>query len=208
MWTPVPDRRPLSPLLVLAGLTAVVLLAYGGTLRNGFTFDDHAIIVQNSLIKRMEYRPTLLTSDYWAGVRDPGAAPTIHAGLYRPLVLLSFAVNHAAAGLSPWSYHLINVLLHLGVTWLLYAVARQLEFSLQAALAAALLFALHPIHAEAVAGVVGRAELLMSAGVLAGLLWGMQGRLWLSLAAFFLALLSKEQAVMLPALLLLYEFTV
>lgn len=208
MTSPHTAERPISPFLVLAGLTALVILAYGGTLRNGFTFDDQAIIVKNSLIKRVEHWPALLTSDYWAGGRDPGAAPTIRAGLYRPLVLLSFAVNHAVAGLTPWSYHLVNVLLHLGVTWLLYLVARRLGFSQPASLIAAILFAVHPIHTEAVAGVVGRAELLMSVGVLAGLLWGIGGRLWLSLTALLLALLSKEQAVMLPVLVLLYDFTV
>src|SRR6185295_12578707 len=154
------ERRSISPVLILAGLAALVSLAYGGTLWNAFTFDDHAIVVNNPLIKRVEHWPTLLRSDYWAGTRDPAAAPTVHAGLYRPLVLLSFAFNHAVAGISPWSYHLVNVSVHLVVTWLVYLLARQLTFSSAAALIAAVLFALHPIHTEAVAGAVGRAELL------------------------------------------------
>jgi len=199
------EQRSISPILILAGLAAAVGLSYGGSLWNGFTFDDQAVIVRNSLIKRVEHWPTLLTSDYWAGARDPAVAPTVRLGLYRPLVVLSYAFNYAVAGLSPFPYHLINVLFHLLVTWLLYVLARQLTFSYRAALVSALLFALHPIHVEAVAGVVGRAELLMAAGVFASLWWGIRGRRALSLTAFLVALLSKEQAVVLPFLMLLYD---
>jgi tetratricopeptide (TPR) repeat protein len=194
-----------SPLAAFAILSAAVLLAYGTGLRADFTFDDRGIIVGNPLVKDIRYWPTLLTSDYWAGTRDPAAAHTIHAGLYRPLVLLSFAFNYAIAGPSAWSYHLVNILLHGLVSWLLYLLARQLALSTRPSLACALIFALHPIHTEPVIGIVGRAELFMAAGVIAGLLWYIQGRFALSLAAFVFALLSKEQAVILPLLMWLYD---
>ena len=118
---------------------------------------------------------------------------------------MSFAFNYMGAGLTAWSYHAVNLALHALVTWLLYLLALQLGFSFRAGLVGAVLFALHPIHTEAVSGIVGRSELLMAAGVLASLRWGIQGRLVLSLTAFLLALLSKEQAVMLPVLLLLFD---
>jgi Tfp pilus assembly protein PilF len=195
-----------SSLAAFVLLLTAVLLAYAPGLRADFTFDDRGVIVGNPLIKDIRYWPTLLTSDYWAGTRDPAAAHTIHAGLYRPLVLLSFAINYAAAGPSPWSYHLVNVLLQGMVSWLLYLLARQLALSTRASLVCALIFALHPIHTEAVIGIVGRAELFMAVGVLAGLVWYIQGRVAFSLAAFVFALLSKEQAVVLPVLLWLYNY--
>jgi Flp pilus assembly protein TadD len=111
-------------------------------------------------------------------------------------------------GLNPLGFHLVNVLLHLTVTWLLYLVGFQLGLSRRAAVLSAVLFAIHPIHSEAVSGVVGRAELMMVIGVLAALRWFTQGRSGPSLIAFGLGLLSKEQAATLPALLLLYDLTV
>jgi len=193
---------------VLALLVLLVALAYGNSLQNGFTFDDETIIGKNALLKRVHHWPTLLTSDYWGGGQDPATAPDIHMGLYRPLVLLSYAVNYAVGGLNPVGYHLVNVLLHSLVVWLVYLLALQLGLSILSALAAAVLFAVHPIHTEAVSGIVGRAELMMSVGVLASLWWAIRGHQGLSLIAFAVGLFSKEQAVMLPFLLALYDLCV
>ena len=200
-------RQPVRSLPIVVLLTLLVTLAYWNTLENGFPLDDQALVEENTLMTRMDYLPTLLTSDYWAGARDPAVARNIESGLYRPLVLLSFAFNYAVSGRQPRDYHLVNVLLHLLVAFLVYALALQIGISLLGALVSAVLFAVHPIHTEPVASIVGRAELLMAVGVLAGLRWAIQDRLVLSLCAFVLALLSKEQAVMLPVLLMLYDCT-
>ncbi|XP_063732645.1 protein O-mannosyl-transferase TMTC2 isoform X2 [Eleginops maclovinus] len=77
---------------------------------------------------------------------------------YRPLCTLSFRLNHAAGGLEPWGYHLVNVALHGAVTGLFTSLARLLLGGGLWSLLAGLLFASHPIHTEAVAGVVGRAD--------------------------------------------------
>ncbi|MBI4524820.1 MAG: tetratricopeptide repeat protein, partial [Deltaproteobacteria bacterium] len=125
--------------------------------------------------------------------------------LYRPLVVSTYAVNYALGGLNPFGYHLVNVILHLAVTWVLYVVAIEVGFSRVAALMGAAVFAVHPIHTEAVTGVVGRAEVLMSLGVLGGLWAAIHGRALLSLVAFGVGLFSKEQAAVLPFLILLYD---
>mgnify|MGYP001569028008 CR=1 FL=1 len=203
-----PAVTPASHASVLALLVLMVALAYANSLQNGFTFDDEAIIGKNALLKQVHHWPTLLTSDYWAGARDPADASEIHVGLYRPLVLLSYAANYAVGGLNPIGYHLVNVLLHCLVVWLVYLLALQLGLPILSALAAAVLFAVHPIHTEAVSGIVGRAELMMAVGVLASLWWAMRGRYGLSLIAFAVGLFSKEQAVMLPLLLALYDVCV
>lgn len=77
---------------------------------------------------------------------------------YRPLCTLSFRLNHAVGGLEPWGYHLVNVAIHGAVTGLFTSLARLLLGEGLWTLLAGLLFASHPIHTEAVAGIVGRAD--------------------------------------------------
>ena len=79
---------------------------------------------------------------------------------YRPLCVLTFRLNHMLAGLNPFGYHLVNVILHAIVTTLFWQLAYIVTQRRGTALLSALLFASHPIHTEAVAGVVGRADLL------------------------------------------------
>jgi Flp pilus assembly protein TadD len=201
------DPKPTVHVLVFVLLLLTVSAAYINSLGNRFTFDDETIVEKNPLIKQVHHLPLLITRDYWAGARDPNA-PRGNRRLYRPLVLLSYAANYAVGGVTPWGYHLVNVLLHFGVAWLMYVLALQLSMSVPASAIAAVLFAVHPIHTEAVSGVVGRAELMMALGVLASLWCAVRGRLRLSLLAFAFGLLSKEQAVMLPLLLVLYDFSV
>ncbi|MGH0115634.1 UNVERIFIED_CONTAM: hypothetical protein FKN15_037957, partial [Acipenser sinensis] len=77
---------------------------------------------------------------------------------YRPLCTLSFRLNHALGGLDPWGYHLVNILLHCSVTGLFTRLSRLLLGGGYWTLVAGLLFASHPVHTEAVAGIVGRAD--------------------------------------------------
>lgn len=77
---------------------------------------------------------------------------------YRPLCTLSFRLNHAVGELEPWGYHLVNVAFHGAVTGLFTSLARLLLGGGLWSLLAGLLFASHPIHTEAVAGIVGRAD--------------------------------------------------
>ncbi|KAK3097836.1 hypothetical protein FSP39_013624 [Pinctada imbricata] len=92
--------------------------------------------------------------DFWG-------TPLTHSGShksYRPLCVLSFRLNYMLGGLNPWGYHLGNVILHVIATALFTQLARTFLGHSLPALAAGLLFASHPIHTEAVAGVVGRAD--------------------------------------------------
>jgi Tfp pilus assembly protein PilF len=189
----------------MALLALLVGLAYGNSLGNGFAFDDAVMIEHNALITRAEYLPRLLTSDYWAGRRDPSEHVQWRSGLYRPLVLASFALNYAVGRLDPFGYHLLNVLLHILVTWLVFSLALQAGFTVGSATVGAALFAVHPVHTEAVTGIVGRAELLMAVGVLGSLWWANRGRIGPSVLSFAAGLLSKEQAVVLPVLLVLND---
>lgn len=198
-------------LFALGLLTLAVALAYGNTLWNGFVYDDHHVVEHNNLIRSLRNVPALFTTHYWQGAVELSTAERY---LYRPLVHVSYAINYAVSGLSPWAYHLVNVLCHLFVTLTLYLLGRILGLGLYPAMGAALIFAVHPLNSEAVGGIVGRAELLMVAGVLWALLLDLRrnpmdeppGRVSIfSGVAFLCGLLAKEQAVMFPALLLVCD---
>jgi tetratricopeptide (TPR) repeat protein len=187
-------------------LCLLVSIGYANSLWNDFAYDDRVIIVLNKSIQSLRNIPALLVSDYWSNYRMPqGVADPGSSGLYRPLVTISYALNYAVSGLQAMGYHLANLVLHVLVSWCVYLFGLQLGLSVWGAVAAAVLFAAHPIHAEAVTGIVGRADLLMTLGMLASLWFAGHGRRALSLGAFALALLSKEQAVMLPFLLMLVD---
>src|SRR6185295_15205689 len=196
-------------LRVLALLAVLVAVSYGNGLQNDFVGDDYPIIVMNRSITTVEAIPLLFTGEYWANYRGSyEAGPDKSLGLYRPLPMVTYTLNYAVGGLNPMGYHLANFLLHLLVSWLLYLIALWIGMIWEAALVAAAMFAVHPLHTEAVTGIVGRAELLMAAGVL-GAIWGhLSGRRAVSLACFATGLLAKEQAMVLPVLLLLYDGSV
>lgn len=206
-------RRPATVATALLGI--LVLVAFANALPNAFVFDDLLIIVDNPLVHGIHNVGRLLTAHYWEGTpinqdRWTAAGPK----LYRPLVMATYALNYTLGGLAPEGYRAVNLLLHAAVSVALWALAGRLGWSPAAATVGAVLFAVHPLHTEAVAGVVGRAELLMALGVLGALLWypgtGRQvpgrGRVGLaSLGAFAVGLASKEQAIVLPALLVLTD---
>src|SRR5260221_10424910 len=136
--------------------------------------------------------------------------PHQRSNVYRPFTFATLALNRALGGLQPWSYHAINLLLHAGVTWLFYLLLLSaLGISPETkmvALAAALLFAVHPIHTEAVTSVVGRAELLAAGFLLGAWLLHLKDREIAASVCLVLALLSKESAVVFLPLALIGDF--
>jgi tetratricopeptide (TPR) repeat protein len=121
--------------------------------------------------------------------------------LYRPLPLVSYALNHQVSGLEAWSYHLVNILLHAGVSVLVFRLGRLWGLSTLAAGMGGLLFAIHPVHVEVVAAVFGRKDLLATLFVLLMILGHRAAlthgglRYLPPAAAFAAALLSKEIGV-------------
>jgi len=189
-------------------LLALVVLAYGNSLGNGFVFDDLPLISHNRSISDFRRLPGLFLRDYWAASQDlHEGAVSPQSGLYRPLVIAGYSLNAVAGGLQPFGFHLVNVILHALVSCLLYFVALQRGMNATAALVAAALFAIHPIHTEAVTAIIGRAELMMSAGALAYFWFAGAGKLRPSCLALAFALFSKEQGLVLPLVLLISEWT-
>jgi tetratricopeptide (TPR) repeat protein len=190
-----------------AALLAPVLVAivlHFPVVSHEFVFDDRGAILDNPLLVHAADMPGIFQAPWW---NVPRQGP----GLYRPITTLSFAVDRAlAGGFRPGWFHLVNVLLHGGVTWLVTFLALLLLESTSGACFAGLLFAVHPVHVEAVAGVVGRAEILAAGLTLAAVLLhrialGRQGGAasWALVGApvaVLLGMLSKESAFMAPLL--------
>jgi Tfp pilus assembly protein PilF len=180
----------------VALLLAVAMLVYGNTLLNGFTFDDDPYILHNPTVTNLSV----------SGLFHPTRASNV----FRPVTFATFALNLVAGGAHPFGYHLLNLLLHALVTLLLYAVLRKLLESVQQgatiAWVTALLFAVHPIHTEAVASIVGRFELLAVGFLLAAWLLHLRDRPVLALVCFVLALMSKESAVVFVPLALAGDY--
>lgn len=192
-------RFTLSPALAAGGLALVAAALYLPSLSADFAWDSVMQVRNDHFIHDPRNLPAVLTLRVLSmDVLD----------FNRPAQLLSLMADAALWGRHPFGFHLTNLLLHAGVTALLFLLARRL-IGLWPAVAAALVFAVHPLHAEAVAEVGNREDLLAAFFTLAGLnavaRWGATWRGALgALPCFFLAVAAKETAVVAPVLLALY----
>jgi Flp pilus assembly protein TadD len=128
---------------------------YVNSLGGELLFDDTNAIVRNEWVRNADPVAIVTHPSWWTEGRGRG---------WRPVTTLTFALDHALHGLKPAGYHVMNVLLHAVVSILVLAVFARVTAAPATAAIAALLFAAHPVHTEAVASVVGRAELLAAAG--------------------------------------------
>ena len=188
--------------LALVGAAAV--LVYLNALPNGFALDDGPIIVDNATVHHLSDQARIWLTPYWPG------AEGLERGLYRPLTILAFAVQWAAGEGQPWIFHAVGVGLHAASSMLVLGLLRLFLGRIPALFGAAV-FAVHPLHVEAVANGVGQAELLAALFVLvASVAWGSRPRglqpsplrMLVVLSSYLLAMLTKEHAVVLPGLLL------
>ncbi len=143
----------------------------------------------------------------------PGIFSSFQLGMYQPLAVLSFALNHKISGSIAWPYILVNIVLHLVNTWLVFRLSERWMKGWIPGLITATLFALHPMHVEAVVWISTRSSGLFSLFYLLGLLaWdkylkGMQKKHYLLAMLFaLLALFSKSMAATFPIILLVMDF--
>ena len=187
----------------LAALAAGV--AFANSLGNDFAYDDRLIVAGNEEIHSLETLPGTFTKPYWP------IAQGRELGLWRPVATWAYGLQWALWGGSPLGFHLVNVLLNCLASALVVLLLAEL-LPVSAALPAGLVFAVHPVHAEAVANVVGMAELLCAALYLCACLVVARcrgrmgaGRLLLMGGLFLAALLTKESAATLPGAVLLVD---
>jgi hypothetical protein len=187
-------RQHLPAILAAALAIAIYAVTIGGT----YIYDDVAIV--NPTIDPRLASPSLW-GRYWTESYNQGVD-----NLYRPLVSMSYAIQWWLHGDRPWLFHLVNILLHALVSACVAEFTSRLA-GFRAGCAAGLLFAALPIHVEAVANIVGRAELMCAAGIFGTLILILRPmtipRACGITACFLLALLSKEQGMLVPLLLLI-----
>jgi len=184
-------------------VACIAFLAYSNNLGHDWAYDDHDYIVGNEFVKDPGHVGDIFTTTYIYGANG------LRTGLYRPLTVLSYALNNAAAGMNPSAFHLVNDVIHSLNSVLAYYLVAAVPGGSGMALPAAVLFALHPVHTEAVDNVVGRAELLAFFFMMLSLyLYLVRERnRWLlyplSLLSFLAALMSKETPAVLPLVVLM-----
>ncbi|XP_041352058.1 protein O-mannosyl-transferase TMTC3-like [Gigantopelta aegis] len=193
-----------------AVLVVVVAVGYYNSLECGFVFDDMSAVVDNKDLRPSQPFSNLFWNDFWG---TPMEKERSHKS-YRPLCVLTFRLNYAVSELEPISYHLINVLLH-AVVCVMFMKMCCLFMSGMTSFLAALLFSVHPIHTEAVTGVVGRAEMLSSIFFLAAFMTyskstGFRAKIdWISLVVTVVlvtvAMLCKEQGITVIGVCCVYE---
>jgi tetratricopeptide (TPR) repeat protein len=168
-------------------LLAAALLAFGASLGSGFHFDDYAIFSD----------PALQSARGWLEVWAPLQT--------RPLTYFTFWLNRQLGAGDPLGYHLFNLLFHLAAVLLAWECLRRL-LPERTALIAGVLFALHPMQSEAVDYVWARGIVLAALFCFAALWQWLDGRPWIALAWFALALLAKEECAAFPLLLVWLEW--
>lgn len=207
-----PPKQPGSYLVFLA-LCALGLLAYGQTITYPFVHDEILSIRDNPLITRFDWNEIIHGTG--TAVIKGGTSPAINA-YFRPLLELFYRIEYALFGLNPAGWHLFNILLHIFNSVLVYGLMNMVNGNKRGfSFAVSLLFLLHPVQSESVACISGISNLLFVFFGLISLCLYCSGpyqtdtRIYRgSLAAFFLALLAKEQAVMLVVLILWLEMVV
>ena len=196
-------------------LCLFTLAAYSNSFTAGFALDNRLLLLGDPRIRSASAAnlSLILGHSYWW--------PNGESGLYRPLTTLSYLLNYAILGngSQPAGYHWINFFLHVANVLLVFVLARRLLSghlrAFEIAFFIALLWGAHPVLTESVTNIVGRADLLAAAAVLAGF-WmylrsvgaaGWRQFAWLIALALTSAAgaLSKESAVVLPAIIVLYE---
>jgi tetratricopeptide (TPR) repeat protein len=197
------------------GWLAVVLLGitlYAPSLTfSEFHFDDEDVIVENSAIHTLRH-PTRFFLDPSTG-RTPDADPHDQDHGYRPLVTLSFALDYAWSGADGRGYRAVNLVIHLATAVLTIGLCRALGLSASAAWLAGVAMVAHPVHVQIVDYISSRSSGL-SAALVVGAAWAYlsfrRGGAWrhyvLALTLGASALLAKESAAVLPALLAVIEW--
>jgi protein O-mannosyl-transferase len=190
-------------------IAIICIAAFSNSLGGEFVWDDEIQVLKNWRIREWSNLPSAFTSAFWSFL-GPGIEN--QTNYYRPVQTVTYTVAYAAGGLSPVPYHVLSLIFHILASFFVYLLGRQMWRSTPFALAAAAIFAAHPVHTEAVAWIAGVPDVSCGAFYFAAFwafikyrenqqpLWQ-----WSAISLFFIALLSKEMAITLPLVLVLVQ---
>ncbi len=195
-------------LYIIVALAA--FFVYYNSLNNDFVFDDESVVQNNQSITDISNIPKFFTAE--VGFHK------VIGRYYRPVVSTLYAVDYALWGINPFGFHLTNVIIHTIASFLLLLILLKMfgEFKhgLFSALIGALIFAVHPVHTEAVSWISGRTDSLAAMFFFLSFFFYMKYsdeeksgfNLVIALLAYLLGLLSKEMIVTMPVLIFIYDY--
>ncbi len=198
-----PVAQSLKNVIAVFALLIITAVAFLPSLHNGFTnWDDNQYVTQNQMITELS----------WSSIRT--FFTTFYGGNYHPLVALTNAIEYHFWQLNATPYHVVNLLLHLGNTALVFYFVLLLTRRLEAAVIVALFFGIHPMHVESVAWIAERKDVLYTffflGSLIAYLIYILNGEkpkhLVLSFLLLLISLFSKSAAVITPGVLLFIDF--
>ena len=192
-------KKILYAILPFITIPLLIWISYCNTLKNDFVFDDLPLIQGNETLPSLKNLHSIVSTI----IKKHG---------YRPIRALSYAIDYHFSGLNPLSYHLSNIIYHIITILLVYFITFHLLSNRVTAFIAALLFAVHPVHTESVTYISGRRDILFTLFYLTGFYFFLRYRkaqrsafIFLSIAAYFLSIGSKEMGATLPLIFVLYD---
>jgi len=199
----------IKKLTVLIHLATIIILGfavYGNSLTGQFIYDDMILVKENQIITQPAYLPDIFSQDIGSGYG-------YRYNFYRPMQVLTYMIDYALWRLNPVGYHFTNILLHLLAATAVYWLINLLFSNPLLSFLASVFFAVHPVNTEVVSYISGRADPLSLLFMLLGIVFFLKGLISpkkiyyaLMLLFYMLALLSKEQSLIMPVLLLLCGF--
>ena len=196
-------------------LLLVSFAVYFNALSGDFVYDDEHQIVKNPWLRDFGNIPTIFSKSVWSFGEEEN-----NSNYYRPMMHTVYLFNYHIFGLKPWGFHLVNILFHCGASVLVFLSIRKLLTEdrtsaspayLSPPFIAAMLFATHPIHTEAVTWIAGLPDVAFAFFYLLSFYFymlfrdGLKRGYLLSILSFSVATLFKEPAVTLPILLIAYD---
>ena len=191
-------------------IVLIIILGFGiylNSLGGNFIWDDAGLIKNNTYIRNWSGLGQIFTKNIWAGIGEGST-------FYRPLQMVTYAADYSLWKLNVRGYHFTNMLLHLFAALALYWFVCELFKNRMLGLFSSLLFISHPVQVESVSYISGRADLLVTIFILISFVFYLKflqtkrAAAWIMmLLSFIFALLSRENALILPVLFILYHFT-
>jgi tetratricopeptide (TPR) repeat protein len=192
------------PVLVFMALTGLAAILYFQALDHPFHYDDHHSVQYNPHTRSLSNVPSFFV--------DPGTFSSHPSGfMYRPILLITYALNHFVMGQQVQGYRIVNLFLHIIASFAVYLIARRLFASREIAIGAGFVFLCHPMHSELVHYISSRSGLLAATCFLVGFasLIGdtkPRHRAAITASAYMFGLLAKSIAITLPFVLVLLNF--
>ncbi len=187
-------------LIIVSGL-----LVYANSINGKFVWDDEIQILDNKEIRSWDNLPRIFGENVGTGAGR-------NYNFYRPLHVFTLMADYSLWKLDPRGWHLTNISLHILTALCLYTLANLLFFNNTLSLLTALFFVVHPIHTEVISYISGREDPLSAFFTLLCLIFYIKNfrpaiiSIFLVSTCFILAILSKENALILPFLVLLYHY--